>query len=86
MTPHVHAWTADRARGRFVCTTCNVVGHRPSIIPGQHRTAAVGVIAYRCKFELDGRKHCGADAVHVTGDRQASRCAEHAPVKATRAA
>lgn len=74
---HEHAWIADRARSRFVCATCRVVGHKPSMIPGQHRTATTGVIAYRCQRKVDGG-HCGAEATHATGDRQASRCAEHA--------
>lgn len=81
MTAHVHSWLADpdRTRDRFSCT-CGVQGHRAPMMPGQHRKAMNAVAAYVCQKKIDGR-HCGAEATHVTGDRQASRCAEHTPAK-----
>ena len=85
---HVHVWTAVRALGRYACA-CGVQGHKPSIIPGQHRTAAHGVKPYACRFVLGSRKTkremCGADAVHVTGDRSMSRCADHCAPRGTEA-
>ncbi|HEY1814857.1 MAG TPA: hypothetical protein VGG74_21065 [Kofleriaceae bacterium] len=85
MTEHVHEWVADRARNRYACA-CGVVGHKPALMSGQMRTASEGVIAYVCRKKVDGH-HCGEEAVHVTGDRQASRCRDHAPAKsATKAA
>ena len=76
---HEHTWAADRARSRYTCE-CGVVGHKPSMIPGQHRTATIGVTPYVCQKKVDGH-HCGAEATHVTGDRQANRCVEHATAK-----
>ncbi|HWG32943.1 MAG TPA: hypothetical protein VN650_02155 [Gemmatimonadaceae bacterium] len=81
---HTHSWLRDTTRNRFTCTECFVVGHKPALLGGQHRTAKTGVVPYACQRKIDG-KVCGAEAVHVTGDRQQSRCAEHAPAKAVAA-
>ncbi len=74
MTAHVHAFTRVGLSSRYVCA-CSVVGHRRTG-PGFLRAA---IVPFTCQKQLAGKTHCGADAVHVTGDRQASRCAEHAP-------
>lgn len=65
---HVHAWTLDRVRNRLYCA-CGVVGRR----------LGSRIAPFLCQAELEGRKHCGAEAVHVTGSRLQSRCVEHAP-------
>ena len=64
---HFHHWTLfDRVLNRYRCA-CRVFGARKGS----------SIRAYQCQHELDGRKHCGADAVHVTSNRQSNRCAEH---------
>jgi len=82
MTDHIHHWLPSGLR--FRCA-CGVVGHLPAMLLGQRRTAATVIEPYLCQKNLAGRKHCGAEATYVTGERQKSRCAEHAPVR-TRAA
>jgi hypothetical protein len=73
--PHVHTFTP---RGmRFVCTSCGVVGHKHPL--------RGPVVPYLCQYELAARKHCAREAVHVTGQRTASRCAEHGPTTNTTA-
>ena len=77
---HSHAWYAVPSLGRFRCD-CGAQGYKPGIIAGQHRSALCGVKPYVCKFVTGDRKTkremCGADAVHVTGDRGMSRCSLH---------
>lgn len=78
---HVHNFTrlgsADCANlfgvavARYRCS-CGVWGVR----------RGTRIVAARCQKPLGStRAHCGKDAVYVDGDRQHSRCAEHAPVE-----
>lgn len=89
---HTHVWLRNTSTGRFTCSApgCGVQGHAPTIIAGQHRGAESGVVAYTCRHmsgnKATGRKACGAEAVVVGGDRQQSRCGEHAPISAERSA
>lgn len=69
MIAHVHNWEAVANRpGRHHCA-CGVYAYR-------HATGTI--VPYVCQKQLVGKRHCGAESVHVSGDRQASRCAEHA--------
>lgn len=56
----------DTLKRRYRCE-CGVLGHR----------LGSRVVPLACQKEIDGRKHCGKDAVHATGNRQHSRCADH---------
>ncbi len=75
---HTHIWKRDLVLNRYSCA-CGVKGFTAQTFPGQYRTDTKYVKPYLCQYELAGRKHCGAEAVHVTGNRAASRCADHAP-------
>lgn len=78
---HVHDWIFDVARNRFRCA-CGVYGYRPLQLPGQLRAAFVPVVAYVCRHRPHrGGPLCGAEATHVSGEKQASRCGAHAAAK-----
>lgn len=66
---HRHTFAlVDKLRMRYRCD-CGVIG----------RPRGARIVPLACQYELDSRKHCGADAVHATGDRQTNRCAAHMP-------
>lgn len=72
---HAHTWQLiNNVLRRYRCTdpTCNAVGYAPV---GRRRV----VLAYKCQFELDGRKHCGRDATVAGHLKTQHRCADHAP-------
>ncbi len=80
--PHAHTWTLiNSVLRRYRCTgpSCKVVGYAPA---GRRRQ----IVPYACQHELDGRKHCGKPATHVTHLRTAHRCAEHDPHNTTSSA
>lgn len=56
--------------GRYRCA-CGVFG----------RLRGSRVVAVVCAKEMEGRRHCGKDAVHVEGQNGRARCAEHAPAQ-----
>jgi hypothetical protein len=71
VSAHKHSFVRNSATGRMRCE-CGVYGY-------QRGSRTVPMV---CQFEFEGRKHCGRDAVHVEPcNRNASRCAEHAPAK-----
>jgi hypothetical protein len=77
---HVHTWVPIRSSNRFRCA-CGIVGHAPALPFGQLSTSStIDAVPYRCQHRKPKNTPvCGKEATHVTHDRQASRCAEHAP-------
>lgn len=85
VTSHAHIWAPIAGTSRYRCA-CSVVGHLPALLYRQRDTAHRNVIPYACQRQVAGHRKCSAEATYVTGDRQASRCAVHAPATAIAAA
>lgn len=74
---HVHTFNPIGGSNRYRCTSCGVIGHLPATLFRQRKANAQTIVAYLCQKQDAKRNRCRNEAVHVTGDRQASRCADH---------
>lgn len=76
MTPHRHAFVLiDKIKMRYRCE-CGVFGFR----------RGTRLEPLTCSFKIGGTVRCGGEAVVANGERNRSRCADHASAQVEQAA